>query len=278
MSLIGALVRLNGLPVWKREVRVWDRRFAAVSLDRLLNLCLHRLRVMGRADAAFLRAVVRPGMRVVDIGANQGLYTLLLSAIVGASGSVVAFEPDPELFEVLSYNCRTNSARNVCLYAVALGSTTGPATLARSLLNAGDNRLASGQRSEVVRRVQIMVATLDEIFGDSHVDFIKMDVQGWEWEALKGMARVLEVNTSLGIYFEFWPYGLTNAGCDPVALLNYLSERGFLIYECQGRQPRLLCDFAEFGKRFHGRRYTNLYAERKGGSSAPLASTCGQPL
>src|SRR5258708_27788033 len=99
MALARLLSWFNLLPFWKRTVRVWGLELRSVSFDRLLYLFLHRLGWMGREEKAFLEQRIRPGMHVVDVGANLGLYTLLLSRLVGESGTVVAFEPDPELFE-----------------------------------------------------------------------------------------------------------------------------------------------------------------------------------
>jgi FkbM family methyltransferase len=237
---------------------------AAVSLDRWLNLYLHRLGVLGRGEEALMRAVVRPGMTVADVGANHGLYTLLLSDLVGDSGRVIAFEPDPELFEALSVNCQRNRAGNVELHNVALGSERGEAMLWRSLLNAGDNRLGAGDRRETTRGVPVKVTTLDEVMGGQGVDFIKIDVQGWEWEVFRGMERVLAASPRLGIYFEYWPSGLAKAGCEPVALLNFLKERGFSIGEGPGRRSRPVDELSGFGRGFSGWRYKNLYAERGG--------------
>src|SRR5687768_8501059 len=109
MSSLKSLIKVNLLPVWRREVSLRGDRFLAVSFDRLLNLHLHRVGLVGRADEAFLRSVVRHGMNVVDVGANQGIYTMLFAKLVGDSGSVLAFEPEFELFEALSRNCRLNS-------------------------------------------------------------------------------------------------------------------------------------------------------------------------
>ena len=80
------LSQFNQLSPWRREVSVWGYRFRAVSFDRLLNLNLHRLGLMNTGMRSFLEQQVRPGMRVIDVGANQGLFTLLCSRLVGLGG------------------------------------------------------------------------------------------------------------------------------------------------------------------------------------------------
>jgi len=215
---------------------------------------------MGRGGAALLRATVQPGMRVVDIGANQGLYTLLLAELVGERGSVLAFEPDPELFGALSRNCAANCVRNVDLQNYALGSASGSAVLYRSLLNAGDNRLAPGDRRDEFRCVSVKVAALDELLAGRPVDFVKMDVQGWEWHVFNGMHHTLVSNPSLKIYFEFWPYGLVRAGSDPLRLLTHLGSLGFTLYECSGRRRHPIEDPERFVRGLTGRRYGDVFA------------------
>src|SRR5262249_15303601 len=105
--------------------------------------------------------------------------------------------------------------------------------------------------------------TLDEVMRDSHVDFIKVDVQGWELEVLRGMEGVLRKNPAVRIYLEFWPYGLRNAGCEPAELLKYLIDTGFELAEESSGELRKLYDHREFAERLTGRQFTNVYATRR---------------
>jgi FkbM family methyltransferase len=214
-------------------VDLWGFRMSAVTLDRLVNLHLNRLGWMNAGMRAFLKETVQPGMSVVDVGANQGLFTLLLSRLTGPSGRVVAFEPDPELFRALDSNCRVNRAVNVTLHNLGLGSRAGNMILYRSLFNAGDNRLATGLPEGSFRREMVNIVTLDEM-GPDRIDFIKMDVQGWEWEVVRGMRLVMERNPAIRILFEFWPHGLTRAGCAPEDLLGHFRQLGFDLHEVPG--------------------------------------------
>src|SRR6266852_7397832 len=129
MDFQRSLTALNVSSFWRREMKVWGYRFKPPSLDRLVCLALHRVGLMGQADKMFLERHIRPGMIVVDIGANQGLYTLLFAKLVGTAGSVIAFEPEPNMFEALVHNCRNNSVSNVQMYNMALGSKRGIAAL-----------------------------------------------------------------------------------------------------------------------------------------------------
>jgi FkbM family methyltransferase len=190
MSLMSFLYRLNHARLWRRGVRVWGRRVRASSLDRLLCLWLHRTGAMGRAGRRLLEQRVRPGMQVVDVGANVGLYALLLAQLAGPGGHVFAFEPGPGLFRALKHNCRRGGLSNLTPLRLALGETAGRARLSCSAFNAGDNRLGGPGR----HGAEVEVARLDDVLAGRRIDFIKMDVQGHELHVLRGMEEVLRAS------------------------------------------------------------------------------------
>jgi FkbM family methyltransferase len=257
-----SIFKLNYLPLWSREVEVWGSRVTATSFDRLLNLYLYHLGVRGNPERRFLERNIRPGMQVLDIGANQGLYTLLSSRLLGSQGRVYAFEPDPGLFASLRGHCEVNGAKNVELHNVALGQAPGVMKLYRSRINAGDNRLARSRHPSWFDEVAVQVVPLDPILKGKRVDFIKIDVQGWEYQVFLGMEDVLRENQHVRIYFEYWPMGLENAGCQPMECLNHLRSRGFSIYRVSPTGFELLTDFAGLTQELRGQRWADLFAAR----------------
>ncbi|HEX4169366.1 MAG TPA: FkbM family methyltransferase [Bryobacteraceae bacterium] len=261
MNLATSFAQLNLLDLWKQEMQVWGFRLTPPSLDRLVCLALHRLGLMGKAEKKLFAQWIRPGMTIIDIGANQGLYALLFSELVGASGRVLAFEPEPDMFAALTRNCEVNSAFNVECFQFALGARNTRATLTRSLVHAGDNRIAAADSRKITRAIDIKVAPLDEVIGDKSVDFIKMDVQGWELEVLRGMRRTLERNRNLQIAFEFWPQGLRNAGCQPADLLDHLRSTGFRLFQHVNGEEKLLLN-SDLGSNWTGQHFTDIYARR----------------
>jgi len=254
------LYHLNHAPVWRRELNVWDRRMRAASLDRLVALGLHRLGWMGRDEATLLRRLVRPGLQVIDVGANIGLYSLLLAHLVERSGSVLAFEPEPNLFAILRENCARNNATNVTPFQCALGRTSGLVSFHRSAFNSGDNRL--GKASMGHDAVEVRVERFDDLHPDSRPDFVKIDVQGHEFAALSGMERALSANPNVQVFFEFSPAGLRRAGTDPESLLAFFRERGFELYETEGARLKRSRNARELDSALRGSRYTNLLAAR----------------
>lgn len=262
MDLLAPVLAVNRWPIWRRQVRVWDCQVAAISFDRLLNLWLHRFGLMGAGPRAYFERSIRPGSAVVDVGANQGLYALLFSRLAGPGGHVYAFEPDPDLFEAAQANCRANQAANVTLFPVAAGSREARLRLRRSLVNAGDNRLAPGPSNASRESVEVAVMPLDTVLGGVEVDFIKIDVQGWEWEVFQGMPRILGQARGLTIWFEFWPKGLAAAGADAVKLLEFLSDRGFHLHSTGEPDFPRIEDFRSFTARYPGLKYTDVVAVR----------------
>lgn len=248
-------------------MNVWDRQLQAPTLDRLVYLFLHRLSLMGEHDRQFLRSQIQPGATVVDVGSNIGLYTLLLAELAGDSGKVLAFEPDPGLFEALSLNCQINKVRNVQLFNQALGAESETRTLFRSILNSGDNRMVQHAGSGSGLGSSVQVSRLDEVLAGQKIDFIKIDVQGWEQEVFRGMARLLAENPSVRIYFEYWPYGLRRSGCEPQALLDYLHNLSFDLFEVEKGALIPIRDRAAFDAKLTGSRFTNVFARRHSDNS-----------
>jgi FkbM family methyltransferase len=262
------LQKINELGIWQQKVSVLGHEFRASTLDRLGSLFLHKFRILGREEIEILRRFVTKGMTVVDIGANQGLYTLFL-ADLARSGNIFAFEPHPMLYQQLVANLRENRIENVECHQTAISNSSGFLTLQLGRLNLGDNHLVAAEAKSSASGVQVPAATLDELFEGIKIDFLKIDVQGWEAAALAGGRTVLEKNRKLVLLFEFWPYGLRRAGADPQALLSYLIELGFSIYGLSKGCPVPLQTKAlpDPSKEFA---YCNLVALRNEGASREL--------
>ena len=119
--------------------------------------------------------------------------------------------------------------------------------------------------------MSVRVERLDQILAGERVDFIKLDVQGWELEVFRGMEGLLHAsgNAALAIFFEFWPQGLRDAGSDPEALLRFLAERGFTIHRPKGGKiGEAKGDLSALAAEPMRAGYTNLYALRASKSSA----------
>lgn len=168
------------------------------------------------------RERVKPGMTVADVGANIGFYTMLSASMVGASGRVVAIEPNPVNVKLIEASRRENSFENVELHAVAANDTPGVLVLNTQYSNGfvrglGDN-LNSLFRSEIVYGAQ-----LDRLLKLDRLDFLKIDVEGAEHRALTGFREALS-RFRPTIVTEFSPLVLPNEGAD---YLGFLLELGY---------------------------------------------------
>jgi FkbM family methyltransferase len=268
--MIGSLLYdLNHASIWRRELTVWDQRVRAASLDRLVFLGLHRVGLMGKEEARLLKKLIGPGMQILDVGANIGLYTLLLAGLAGPSGRVFAFEPEPNLFSVLCENCAANGVLNVSPFQCAAGEANGRATFQRATFNSGDNRLGPARGD--AQPIEVEVVRLDDVVGVRPVHFIKLDVQGHELAALSGMPELLSANPDLRVLFEFWPAGLEAAKARPEKLLEFFLDRDFEIYETnEGRLERMRPP-SQLLAGMKSKQYINLLAAR-GSLGANLTS------
>jgi len=259
--MLRSLEALNHARWWRTPVGAWGGRFQAPSADRLAYLWLHKLGIMG-GERDLLEAQVQPGMVVADIGANIGLYTCLLARCVGERGLVYAFEPNPTLFASLETNCRTNEVANVRLHNIALGTRDDRLTLRRARFNSGDNRLLRRAASPASGGVSVPVRPLDALLEGRPLDFVKIDVQGWELEVFKGMRGQLAGSRPLRIHFEFWPAGLRHAGSDPAELLAFLRQHGLRLYRTENHTTTLLPDDNYLEGSLKGTKWINLMAIR----------------
>jgi FkbM family methyltransferase len=216
-------------------------------LDKHDNL---NLSVVGRHEKLITELVqehIKPGAIVVDIGANIGYYTLLFARSAGPTGHVYAFEPDPENFALLAKNIALNGYTNVTLEQKAVAEATG--TLRLYLAdNVGDHRAYdSGDNRQFL---EIPAITLDEYLQDRPVSFIKMDIQGFEHTALKGMLQTLAANKPLTLVTEFWPFGLHLGGSTDTAYLQALTDAGFSLTLLEGTQSFPGLSASEIQKRY----------------------------
>ena len=179
-------------------------------------------------ETEIMLRLVKPGMTLVDVGANLGYMTVLGSRQVGPSGRVIAFEPEPGNFALLTRNVTRNRCDNVEIHQMATGAKTGESlTMFLAGQNLGDHRTHADPDEPGRVRITVRSTTVDAIVAGRRVDFVKMDIQGGEGHALSGMRETIEQNEAMMVLLEFWPYGLRRAGTTPSLLLDTLLEAGF---------------------------------------------------
>ncbi len=214
VSIFEAALRgLNRLPIGDREVSVAGQTLFPYSADRLIAAWKWKLSWPRSAEVRFLRATVRPGMRIADVGANIGLHTTTLARLVGPTGRVVAVEPEPQNFMALSRAVERAGFEQVSLHRAAAGARSGSLELHVSAANRGDHRSSPGRTQR--EAITVECQRLDDLFAeDLRLDFMKLDVQGAEADVFAGMTTLLDRNPNLVILSELSPTLLSDAGAD----------------------------------------------------------------
>ena len=178
-------------------------------------------------EIAWMRRLVRPGSTGLDIGANIGFYTRLLSDLIGPKGHVHAFEPDPCNFKHLS--TLAGGRNNVTLVPKAVSDRSGQLLIYTSTQLNVDHRTYKVENYKEVFAVD-GVSIDDYVGGQFRVDFIKMDIQGYEHHALRGMERTIMANPGVVIFSEFWPYGFQKCGTSASLVYNYIRSLNLQVW------------------------------------------------
>ena len=192
-------------------------------------------------ESKIMEEKIEMGNIVVDVGANIGLHTLNMARIVGNTGQVFAFEPDPSNFEILKKNVKINNYKNIILEQKAVGDKHGRITLYQSD-HPGKHRIFP-QTEQAKGQVQVELTNLDNYFDFDMIDkinFIKIDVEGLEFSVLKGMKNILKNSKKIKILFEFMPENTMEVGFTPIELLNYLTSNDFKLYCIDDKTKKLL--------------------------------------
>jgi len=196
---------------------------------------------------AVFRRFLRPGMNVVDIGANIGFFSMLSASIVGPSGSVLAIEPNPANARLVEASRRSNGFDHVTVAQVAVGRETGLLVLNAGRSN-GTTSAPSDQLAELLAATTVPCVTVDSLTSDrAHVDFVKIDVEGAEYNALLGASQMLARDRPF-VVSEFSPAQLVGiSGVDGETYLRWLIDQRYNlgIIELDGSLRDVGGDWAE---------------------------------
>jgi len=165
----------------------------------------HRFMTWNPDEYQAFRAVTRPGMVALDVGANVGSYAILLGQWGGSRGKVFAFERAPSVHAGLVEHIALNQLEDVVHpVAAAVGDKEGSAPFVASS-TAGEGRLASpSDRASS----PVTMVTIDSFCQSRGIDpdFIKIDVEGWELSALRGARETIRRSRSrLALFVEMHP-------------------------------------------------------------------------
>jgi FkbM family methyltransferase len=203
---------------------------------------LRRFSEKDEPDIHIVKFIVKPGNYVIDIGANVGWYTKILSDLVGDNGRVYAIEPIPIVYDLLSSCIRNLNLRNVELLNFGISESNGSAIMeVPEYREGGENYYrASIVPNEDIKTSlkyhKIAVRSLDSMLEEmpNRIDFIKCDVEGHELEVLKGAKKLLEKCSPTWLIEVSGNPDIEGSNAD--SLFHILENKGYKAYWFDGVQ------------------------------------------
>jgi len=234
-----------------------------------------------KATTELFKKIVKNGDMVVDLGANIGYFTLLAAKLVGSSGKVFAFEPEPRNYSYLVKNIKLNNYNQASAFQKAVSDKKGKTKLYICDYDTGHHTINkptgieaySRGRAVLEKSIDIETITLDDFFKgkEESIDVTKMDVEGAEALTLAGMDNILRKNKKLKMFIEFFPLLIEKMGSSSEEFINkLLKDYKFSIfvipedYNAKIEKLREINTVEEIMNLCKGKEYhINLFLERK---------------
>ena len=191
-----------------------------------------------KTETKIVKQIVKEGDIVIDVGAHIGYYTLIFAKIVGTKGKVFAFEANKKNFDILEKNVLKNNFKNVICENMIISDKIGKVQM-YSLDSSTANRLFDEGGND---KIEVDSITLDEYFKQQSkkINFIKLDIQGAEPLAIKGMNQIMENNSEIKIIQEWWPDGIKKFDIEPTEHIINLEKKGYDIIEIDDIQNKII--------------------------------------
>jgi FkbM family methyltransferase len=177
-----------------------------------------------------LWSLLEPGATFVDVGANEGYFSVIASKLVGQDGTVIAVEPQGRLREVLEKNFELNHVRNVRIVDAAISNHRGVGTLHLSPdTNTGSTGLSQSTVYRNARETTATITLTDLLSnnGIAHVDLMKMDIEGFEYEAILGSPELFREQRVRALALELHARALTLRGHAAEEIVAFLKGCGY---------------------------------------------------
>lgn len=191
-------------------------------------------------ETKLFKQFIKKGMNIVDLGAHAGYYSIIAAKLVGQEGKVYAFEPNDHCYNLLCRTIKANNFTNIIPVKKAVSDKNGKIDFfVDSIYNI---HTIPNTEKQVVD-----TTTLDDFLHENDsttkIDIIKMDIEGAEYLALKGMKKTIENSDNMILFMEFTPSVMK---VDPRKELELLEGYKFEVYninEPKGRVERWTGDF-----------------------------------
>ncbi len=189
-------------------------------------------------ELSFAQKIVGVGDIFFDVGANIGVYTVLASKLVGGSGQVHSFEPLAEVNKLLRANVEKNDCNNVFVNLTAVGDKEGTTKIFVNEQNALSS-LGDTRRGKFLKSQDVEIVTLDSYARSANVtkiDFLKIDVEGFEGHVLRGAENLLQRSSDVLILCELAKKNFEPLGFSVDETLSWMRSRGFEVWVLGGIQ------------------------------------------
>ena len=231
---------------WTQDVHTQNVAFRMIRDGAIPE----RLRLLGSyepVETAFLARLFQENVVFIDAGANAGYFSLL-AAKMQPTATIHAFEPCSHTFDLLQANIRINRAETIEAHRYALSNTSGTVAMQVNATGLeGLNTLGKPAHylSKVVGQEMVACLRLDDFLRDrdiSHVDALKIDVEGAEFLALEGARELLSQPKAPLVLFELSDLCEKGFGHPVQAILDLFSRSGYRLYtlEHDGLRPLAL--------------------------------------
>lgn len=220
--------RLKG--AWREHAKVvvrGKRHHQLMNLDlsewaERMTFFLGRYYELGVLET--LDLLLHPGDRFVDVGANIGMITLHARSLVGDDGRIDCFEPNPDCVAAIHANLILNGITNVVIHPCGLGDRAGPMILHLTSEHTGTATLAD-TGEDTVRKFSVDVEVGDEALREPP-RVIKIDVEGFELQVLRGLRRTL-ADSAPFVITEVIESQLARAGSSTSDLVDLFAKQGY---------------------------------------------------
>jgi len=191
-----------------------------------------------KQEVEIFQRIIKPGMIIIDAGANIGLYSLIASKSIGPTGRVISFEPSKETYQRLLDNITLNGFSNITAMNIGLGDRENEKLVLRQDVGFGDaerylfpyNKTPNRKLLNVnVLQIEeeIDCDTLDNCLENLHInkiDFLKIDTEGYEYYILQGAKKILRSSPEIVILMECTSLGTARASTTQQKVFMILKE------------------------------------------------------
>ncbi len=194
------------------------------SIENFINFSEYwgvRNNNVNESEFKFIQSILSPKSTVIDVGGNIGIFTVLLASLCQR---VYSFEPAPETFERLKGNVFRNKLNHVSLHQLALSNISGEIMFSVSPNSPATNHIAVANDSTAIN---VPVTTLDTFVQDNQIetiDFLKIDVEGFEASVLEGAEALLSQNRVKYLFIEICPSNFEKANSSVEKVISSLSN------------------------------------------------------